>query len=166
MTNRRLGLPGRIGITSVLALVAALGLSACTESVKPPTPTPPKLSAAAVTTSSSPTPSPAPVNPLTGLAPVPAGTVVAVKVDDTANGRPQRGVDLADLVYIELAEGGLSRLVAVFASNKPVVEAVRSVRASDTELLAQFGAITLVASGGGGDALPTLYASPLHAVID
>src|SRR5262249_22617417 len=55
---------------------------------------------------------------------------------------------------------------AVYATNKPVVEAVRSVRASDPELLTQYGAITLVASGGGGDALPTLYSSILHAVID
>jgi hypothetical protein len=107
-----------------------------------------------------------PVNPLTGLAPVPTGSVVAVKIDDTASGRPQRGVDQADIVYIEQAEGGLSRLVAVFATNKPLVEPVRSVRTSDPELLSQYGAITLVASGGGGLSLPTLKASILYPVID
>ena len=74
---------------------------------------------------------------------------MAVKIDDTGNGRPQRGVDLADIVYIEQAEGGLSRLIAVFATNKPVVEPVRSVRASDPELLSQYGPITLVASRNG-----------------
>jgi hypothetical protein len=131
-------------------------------STSAPSPTP----SATVTPTPSPTPTLAAVNPLTGVAPVPTGPVIAVKIDDTSNGRPQRGVDLADIVYIEQAEGGLSRLVAVFATNKPVVEAVRSVRASDPELLAQYGPITLVASGGGGDALPTLYSSPLHAVID
>jgi hypothetical protein len=94
------------------------------------------------------------------------GTVIAVKIDDTGNGGPQRGIDLADIVYIELAEGGVARLVAVYSTNKPIVEPVRSVRASDSELLSQYGPITLVASGGGGDALPTLYASILHSVID
>jgi hypothetical protein len=105
------------------------------------------------------------VNPLTGLGPVPK-RVVAVKIDDTENGRPQRGVDLADIVYVEQAEGGLTRLVAVFGTHKPVVEAVRSVRTSDPELLSQYGRITLVASGGGGDSLPTLDRSSLHSVIN
>jgi Protein of unknown function (DUF3048) N-terminal domain/Protein of unknown function (DUF3048) C-terminal domain len=166
MTLRRC----RIGALALISLAGTVGLVACTEVVKPPTPSPPVLSVAAPTPTPTPTPTPSPtpaaVNPLTGLAPVPTGTVVAVKIDDTSNGRPQRGVDQADIVYIELAEGGLSRLVAVFATNKPVVEAVRSVRASDVELLGQYGPITLVASGGGGDALPTLYASDLYAVID
>ncbi|MBV9594252.1 MAG: DUF3048 C-terminal domain-containing protein [Actinobacteria bacterium] len=103
---------------------------------------------------------------MTGLAPVPAGPVLAVKIDDTGNGRPQHGVDLADIVYIEQAEGGLSRLVAVFGTNKPVAEPVRSVRTSDPELLLQYGQIALVASGGGGGSLPTLYQSGLNAVID
>ncbi len=156
--------------------LAAIGLSVligCTQTVKPPKPSPPKLSVAAEPTiSATPTPTPTPtptsdpVNPLTGLGPVPAGSVVAVKIDDTANGRPQHGINQADIVYIEQAEGGLSRLVAVFASQKPVVEPVRSVRTSDPELLSQYGAITLVASGGGGASLPTLDRSILHSVID
>lgn len=163
---------GRIARLGALTVIGALLLAACTEKVKPPVPSPPKLSAAAPSTSAQPTPTPSPtptpvaVNPLTGLAPVPTGSVVAVKIDDTVNGRPQKGVDLADIVYVEQAEGGLSRLVAVFAGNKPVVEPVRSVRTSDPELLSQYGAITLVASGGGGQSLPTLKASILNYMID
>jgi hypothetical protein len=160
----------RVGALALAALAGSIGLVACTEVVKPPTPSPPVLSIAAPAPTPTPTPTPSPtpppVNPLTGLAPVPTGTVVAVKIDDTSNGRPQRGVDQADIVYIEQAEGGLSRLVAVFATNKPVVEPVRSVRTSDPELLSQYGAITLVASGGGGQSLPTLKASILHYEID
>lgn len=113
-----------------------------------------------------PKPKPPPVNPLTGIGSVPKGPVIAVKIDDTGSGRPQRGVDKADIVYVEQVEGGLTRLVAVFATHKPRVEPVRSVRTSDPELLAQYGKITLVVSGGGGDALPTLDRSPLHAVIN
>jgi hypothetical protein len=112
-----------------------------------------------------PKPKPKPLNPLTGVGAPPEGPVFAVKVDDTANGRPQAGIDQADIVYVEQAEGGLTRLVGVFASSKPIVEPVRSVRASDPELLAQYGRITLVATGGGGDSLSTLDASSLHAVI-
>ena len=106
-------------------------------------------------------PAPPPVNPLTGLPGVPAGPVVAAKIDDTANGRPQIGVDQADVVYIEQAEGGLTRLVAVYASQKPTVGPVRSVRASDSELLSQYGAIALASSGGAAHAIQALDSSIL-----
>ena len=104
-------------------------------------------------------------NPLTGVGKVPKGPVIAVKIDDTAPGRPQAGIDKADIVYVEQAEGGLSRLVAVFATHKPTAGAVRSVRTSDPELLSQYGRIVLAASGGGGDSLPTLARSILHPYI-
>ncbi|MEP7193681.1 MAG: DUF3048 domain-containing protein [Actinomycetota bacterium] len=118
----------------------------------------------------SPTPKPTPtvvaVNPLTGLPPLPTGPVIAVKVDDTAAGRPSLGLEKADVIYIEEAEGGLSRMMAVFAGAKPKVRAVRSVRASDPELLGQYGKIIFVASGGGGSSLPTLDHSDLLSVIN
>ncbi len=136
-----------ISAVIVAGFGASLLLAGCTETVTPPKPTPPTLTSSSAvlqapepTPTPTPTPTPAAVNPLTGLGPVPTGSVVAVKIDDTANGRPQRGIDLADIVYIEQAEGGLSRLVGVFATNKPSVEAVRSVRTSDPELLSQYGA--------------------------
>lgn len=95
----------------------------------------------------------------------PSGPVIAVKVDDTAAGRPSLGLERADVIYIEEAEGGLSRMVAVFASAKPRVRAVRSVRSSDSELLGQYGRIILVASGGGGNSLHDLDRSGLHSSI-
>jgi hypothetical protein len=105
-------------------------------------------------------------NPLTGTGTSPGGPVVAVKLDDTAAGRPSLGVDKADVIYIEEVEGGLSRMVAVFASAKPAVRAVRSIRSSDPELLGQYGSIIVVASGGGRQALKILDASTLHSVIN
>jgi len=92
--------------------------------------------------------------------------VIAVKVDDTAAGRPSMGIDKADVIYIEEAEGGLSRMVAVFASAKPKVRAVRSIRSSDPELLGQYGRIIVVASGGGGNSLHDLDRSTLHSSIN
>jgi hypothetical protein len=105
-------------------------------------------------------------NPLTGLGPLPAGPVVAVTIDDTPAARPSLGVQLADVIYIEQAEGGLSRMVAVFASSKPQVEAVRSVRESNPELLAEYGRIVLVASGGDSLELAPLDQSPLFSSIN
>jgi hypothetical protein len=106
------------------------------------------------------------LNPLTGIGPSPGGPVIAVKLDDTAAGRPSLGVDKADVIYIEEVEGGLSRMVAVFAGSKPRARAVRSIRSSDPELLGQYGKIIVVASGGGRQALKTLDASRLHSVIN
>jgi hypothetical protein len=101
-------------------------------------------------------------NPLTGQRPVPSGPVVAVKIDNTAAGRPQAGLDSADVVYVEQVEGGLTRLVAVYASRRPRrVEPVRSVRNSDPELLAQYGRVALAFSGGAGGPLATLHRSRL-----
>ena len=105
-------------------------------------------------------------NPLTGVGAVPKGPVIAVKLDDTAAGRPSVGLEKADVIYIEEAEGGLSRMLAVYASAKPRVEAVRSVRTSDPELVGAYGRIILVASGGGGNALPTLDHSGLWSSIN
>lgn len=94
------------------------------------------------------------VNPLTGVGGVPHAPLIAVKIDDTAPGRPQVGIDKADVVYIEAVEGGLTRLAAIYGTHKPVVGYVRSTRPSDPELLRQYGQITEAFSGGARDALP------------
>ncbi|HSY15086.1 MAG TPA: DUF3048 domain-containing protein [Jatrophihabitantaceae bacterium] len=156
----------RAGRTAVcLALLA--GVAACSGQAKHAAGTPSTTPATGASSlRSTATPTTVPVNPFTGLAPLPAGPVIAVKVDDTEGGRPQRGIDLADVVYVEQAEGGLTRLLAIFATDKPDVEAVRSTRASDPELVAQYGAIDYVASGGAPNPLAVLDASPLHSDIN
>lgn len=158
------------GIALATVLVAAL--SGCHDGKKAAAP---GNTSASISISTSATPTPASsapakptarLNPLTGVGPAPTGPILAVKVDDTASGRPSRGIDQADVLYIEQAEGGLTRMVAVFGTHRPVVEAVRSVRASDAELLAQYGPIALIASGGGGDSLSTLDHSIVKGVIN
>jgi hypothetical protein len=113
----------------------------------PPTPKPKP------TRRARPKPKPKPVkltsNPLTGLGPVPRGRVIAVKIDDTAAGRPQTNINAADVVYVEQVEAGLTRLVAVYASRKPdAVGPVRSVRLGDPLLLAPYGGVAMAFSGG------------------
>ncbi|GAB2462492.1 DUF3048 domain-containing protein [Jatrophihabitans fulvus] len=150
---------GAIGLVTVLAL----GLAACTSDDKSSPSssgvTPPPSS------DSSPTPKPKAVDPLTG-GKVSKNGVVAVKIDDTANGRPQRNIDKADVVYIEEVEGGLTRLVAVFHTSLPLVESVRSTRPADPELVSQYGRIAYVASGGASVPLRLLDRSFLKTSIN
>ena len=160
------------GVVAVLVIGAVSAIALTGGKAKRTAAAPATSSSASATPTPKPTPKPAPkptpkpVNPLTGLGAPPAGPVLGVKIDDTENGRPSVGIDKADVIYIEQAEGGLTRMLAVFGTNKPVVEAVRSVRASDAELLGQYGPIALVASGGGGDSLTTLDASRVKGIIN
>lgn len=161
--------PLRTATTAVCVTVLATGLAACGGSKKKAEPAPSTSSTTAApspTPSITPAPKPAAVDPLTGGKPS-KNSVVAVKIDDTANGRPQVGLDQADVVYVEQVEGGISRLLAVFHTRKPqTVGPVRSVRSNDPQILGSYGAIGFVASGGGGDSLPTLDRSPLKADIN
>jgi hypothetical protein len=75
-------------------------------------------------------------------------------------------IDKADVVYVEQVEGGLTRLLAVYAANKPTVASVRSVRFADPELLGAYGRITFVASGGAPEVLAALDHSVLHGDIN
>jgi hypothetical protein len=149
-----------IAIRVAAVATCAVALAACTSkhhAAQTPTPAAPS----SVHT----TPAGPPINPLTGEAPS-NNSVVAVKIDDTAAGRPQRGIDKADIVYIEQVEGGLTRLLAVFNTTLPIVEPVRSTRVGDPEIALQFGPIVYVASGGSQGELKPLDASPLKTAIN
>ncbi|MFG2957677.1 DUF3048 domain-containing protein [Streptomyces sp. NPDC048291] len=91
------------------------------------------------------------------------GSVLAVKIDNVAGARPQTGLESADVVYAEQVEGGLSRLMAVYATRLPeVVGPVRSARESDLELLRQFDRPTLAFSGAQRKLLPLIGRAPLR----
>jgi hypothetical protein len=94
----------------------------------------------------------------------PPGSLLTVKIDNSATARPHTGIDAADVVYAEEVEGGLSRLMAVYATKLPgTVGPVRSARESDLELLRQFDEPTLVFSGAQSKLLPLIDQAPLHA---
>jgi hypothetical protein len=89
---------------------------------------------------------------------------LVVKIDNAAPARPHSGVDAADVVYAEQVEGGLSRLMAVYATRLPkTVGPVRSARESDLELLRQFDRPTLAFSGAQKKLLPLIDKAPLRA---
>ncbi|KOG29411.1 DUF3048 domain-containing protein [Streptomyces resistomycificus] len=101
-------------------------------------------------------------SPGTGERSAAAGSVLAVKIDNVLAARPQTGLDSADIVYAEQVEGGLSRLMAVYATRLPkAVGPVRSARESDLELLRQFDRPTLAFSGAQGKLMPLIDKAPL-----
>lgn len=89
-------------------------------------------------------------NPLTGVVTrrPPARPALVAKIDNVDRARPQTAIDRADIVYEEMVEGRLTRLVAVFHSDLPdTVGPVRSVRTTDLDLIDQLGTPLLAASG-------------------
>ncbi|MET9355959.1 DUF3048 domain-containing protein [Streptomyces sp. NPDC006617] len=93
-----------------------------------------------------------------------SGPVLAVKVDNVRAARPQTGLEAADVVYAEPVEAGLSRLMAIYATELPAsVGPVRSARESDLELLGQFDRPVLAFSGAQSKLLPLIDRAPLRA---
>jgi hypothetical protein len=71
---------------------------------------------------------------------VPQRAALGVKIDNTEPGRPQTGLAQADVVFEEMVEGGLARLLAVFHSQDPEsLGPVRSARSTDLFILAELG---------------------------
>jgi Protein of unknown function (DUF3048) N-terminal domain/Protein of unknown function (DUF3048) C-terminal domain len=96
-------------------------------------------------------------SPFTGEPVTSLGPVLAVKIDNAAQARPQTGLDQADIVYVLPVEGGLSRLLAVFSSHiPPVIGPVRSAREEDLQLLRQFGRPAFAYSGAQPQLLPVV----------
>lgn len=99
------------------------------------------------TTTAAPVPS-----PLTGVvltdSSVAARPAVTIKVDNGPQGRPQSGLDKADVLIEEKVEGGITRFLAVFHSeDADLVGPVRSVRSTDPGLVGQFGGVFAFAGG-------------------
>ncbi|MET9833611.1 DUF3048 domain-containing protein [Streptomyces sp. NPDC006385] len=91
-------------------------------------------------------------------------SVLAVKLDNARAALPHTGLNAADIVYVEEVEGGLSRLMAVYAQKLPrAVGPVRSARETDLELLRQFDRPMLAYSGAQGKLKPLIDKAPLQA---
>jgi len=181
-SNRALPLTRRgqivVGVITAVALIGGLAAFAVAgggeKSAAPTSSTstaPASTTTALVTTTTEP---PAgPVAPLTGLRvadpTVPGRPVVAVKVDNLDAPResalPQSGLAQADVVYEEIVEGNITRLVGLFQSRIPgEVGPVRSARTTDVHLLPQLGRVLLAWSGGNGGVVAAVHSSP--ALID
>jgi hypothetical protein len=146
--------PVRVARVRTLTVVLAIALSTACGGGEGPQPAP--------SPTVSDTPTPEPVLPLTGLPAtggVPDRPALVVKVDNTAQSRPQLGLSSADLVVEELVEGGLTRLAVMYHSTLPAIVApVRSVRTTDVGIVAPTGG-ALVASGGARRVLQAIGAA-------
>ena len=81
--------------------------------------------------------------------------VLAVKIDNIVDARPQTGLQSADLVYVIPVEGGLTRFMAVFSSRLPnAIGPVRSAREDDLNILRQFGRPGFAWSGAAPHLVP------------
>jgi hypothetical protein len=80
--------------------------------------------------------------------------------------RPQGGLDQADVVYEEVVEGNITRLVAMFNSQIPdVIGPVRSVRAEDPDIVWPLGGV-FAFSGGAPINVEAAQAAPVTVVTE
>jgi hypothetical protein len=101
-------------------------------------------------------------DPFTGEPVKKLGRVLAVKIDNIVQARPQTGLQSADLMYVIPVEGGLTRFMAVFSSHvPPAVGPVRSARQSDLDILRQFGRPAFAWSGATPHLVPFIERAPL-----
>ncbi len=143
----------RIALVLASTAVTALALTGCSSdgqiALPGVTPTPEKVYVTA---------------PLTGVkyeegTPEALGLVgpsVACKVDNSEAARPQQNLNKTDVVFDEMVEGGLTRLVAVFHSQILTTDAdakavgvapVRSIRPMDPDIISPFGGIVCYSGG-------------------
>jgi hypothetical protein len=93
--------------------------------------------------------------------------VLAVKIDNVGAAQSQqRGLNGADVVYVEQVEGGLSRYLAVYDSSHPPgqVGPVRSARQTDIPILAAYGHAGFAYSGAIPGLLPDLNRARLRSI--
>ncbi len=89
------------------------------------------------------------IAPLTGL---PGGDasrrVVIAKISNSSKGRPQAGINQADLVMEVIVEWGVGRWIALFQTDYPdIVGPLRSVREVDPKLIEPFDSRVLHSGG-------------------
>ena len=148
-------------IMTVLAAVVALGGAACggdNEKAEPK---------ATTTVPASTTTVPAPTNiaPLTGAAGDQSKLgrpALVVKIDNAPKGRPQAGLNEADIVYEEGVEGGITRLAVIFHSQELAeIGPIRSARTTDIFIAAPLNRPLFAWSGANRDFVQKVRAAPM-----
>lgn len=87
---------------------------------------------------------------------------LVVKIDNVGAARPQSGINNADVVYVELVEGGSTRFAAVFHSeNVGTIGPIRSMRTTDINLLRPLNSPLFANSGANNYTTQAVNNSPL-----
>jgi len=93
--------------------------------------------------------------------------VLAVKVENTPDAQPLTGLQGAEIVYEEVVEGGITRFVVVFHCDEANrVGPVRSIRATDPDILAPFSEHPLLAFSGGSKGVHTIVEDAGMSMMD
>ena len=133
----------------MIVLILAVSLLLCACGSKPAETTAPPVTTVPPTTE----PAPIDVNPLTGeeLQEVTENRPYAIMINNTAKAVPQCGISQADIIYEIIAEGSVTRFMAIFddLSDVDVIGPVRSVRPYFFRMAKHYGAI--LSSAGGSD---------------
>lgn len=144
-----------ISIVLAVILIGGAGFGVYLAYFQPPA----KVATPTVQPKPKPTPKPAPVyySPLTGLkvADQAATTqaVTAIMIENSPDARPQSGLKQAGVVYEAIAEGGITRFLALYQEAKPqLIGPVRSVRIYYVDWLAPYDA-SVAHIGGSAAAL-------------
>jgi Protein of unknown function (DUF3048) N-terminal domain/Protein of unknown function (DUF3048) C-terminal domain len=151
----------------VVAAVTAVSVTLALRPASDPAPARPAAVTLAPPPSPTPRPTPTPpkgplLDPFTGEPVKALKPVLAVKIDNIVNARPQTGLQSADLMYVIPVEGGLTRFMAVYSSHvPPVIGPVRSARQSDLDLLRQFGKPAFAWSGATPHLVPFIERAPV-----
>ncbi len=117
-----------------------------------------------------PEPEPGPTSPFTGEEvdeEVLERALVAVKIDNVPQARPQTGLEAADIVIEERVEAGVTRFMALFHSEIPDnVGPTRSARPVDAQLIAGFDRSGFVYSGARAEVRGLLANTPAIQVTE
>ena len=154
MDLRRWG--AAIAAVTLGATLAACGGGDEKEAAKPKATT--TTSAPATTTAA-----PAATNPLTGVpGEAKQRPALIVKIDNAPKGRPQAGLNQADVVVEEGVEGGITRFATIFHSqDADLVGPVRSARTTDISIASPLNRPLFAWSGSNADFEKLIRKAPL-----
>ena len=162
-------------ILAVSLLLCACGSKPAESTAPPPTvpPTTVPVTTAPPETTAPPTteatePPPVDTNPLTGeaLDAVSDSRPYAIMINNTTKAVPQCGISQADMIYEIVAEGSVTRFMAIFhdLSDVDVIGPVRSVRPYFYRVAQHYGAI--LTSAGGSDEADSLIKNEGYNRLD
>lgn len=146
-------------ISFLLALILLLGLFACTKHPEKPEETPEPTASVTPTPKPSPKPTPKPTpEPVVeteppyrdfftgeGLDEQDYTRPFAVMINNINVAQPQCGIGEADIIYEVLAEGGITRMMAIFSDvkNAGKIGSMRSIRTYYVDIAMAYGAVAV-----------------------
>ncbi|WP_081735376.1 DUF3048 domain-containing protein [Paenibacillus gorillae] len=158
--NNRMQVLRKLTLLTIAAAMMVVLLAACSQGGNAQNPN--------VEVTTDPTEAPAPemtpahpfTAPLTGLGrdTEADSRPIAVMINNLKPARPQSGLTNADIVWEVLAEGGITRLIAIFQSTDKLTESIgpiRSIRPYLIDIGESYGAV-LAHAGGSNDAYAIL----------